>query len=213
LVNIRTSEYLDRKDRKEILGLTQQKSKKTFSERNILSSLGKGPIFEKLKSKTRESIEESKLEGNENSEHYLLELKKSIISNIQIEDKKLRDSFFRPKEAISSAKHSEKDLKKSIKASVELKEKSYLEDKTEMVQFLNVSVTGIQKQESSSFKIELNKMTDSKKEDDVEKILAKIKSTLIESVSNPKKEQQPIIYSKQLNKIYGFCASTFQNWK
>jgi hypothetical protein len=88
-----------------------------------------------------------------------------------------------------------------------------LEDKTELIQLMNVNFSDIQK-ENNSFQIELNNIK-SKNFDEgrFDRLIEKSKKELLYKIDNPSTDMQPIIYSKKLNKISGFAASTFQNRK
>lgn len=88
-----------------------------------------------------------------------------------------------------------------------------MDDRTELIQLMNVNFSDIQRI-NNSFQIELNHIN-SKNFDEIRFNRFKEKSIkeLLDRIDNPSQDTKPIIYSKKLNKISGFAASTFQNRK
>jgi len=68
--------------------------------------------------------------------------------------------------------------------------------------------------DNNSFQIELNNIKPKNfDEGRFDRLIEKSKKELLNKIDYPSTDMQPIIYSKKLNKISGFAASTFQNRK
>jgi len=64
--------------------------------------------------------------------------------------------------------------------------------------------------QNNSFKIHLNRVESERKE---EEELSPTKKEFLETLSNPPQDLQPIVFTRKLDKICAFAASTFQNFK